>query len=69
VGQVVAKLSADRVKGLARVRDPDSSHNQASEAAAAAEALIKVETLVVAVGVEAGGAVGTGRTDSESCGL
>jgi hypothetical protein len=65
---VVAKLSADRVKGLARVRDPDSSHNQASEAAAA-EALIKVETLVVAVGAEAGGAVGTGRTDSESCGL
>jgi len=57
----VAKISAGRVKGLARVRDQDNSHKQAS--VAAAEALIKAETLVVAAGAEAGEAVGTGRTD------
>lgn len=58
---MVAKISAGRVKGLVRARDPDNSHKQAS--VAAAEALIKAETLVVAAGAEAGEAVGTGRTD------
>ena len=51
----------DRVKGLAPVKDPDNSHKQAS--VAAAEVLIKAETLVVAAGAEAGEAVETGRTD------